>query len=556
MKKVNLIKTVLCFLLGTCILTNCQKEKTTPATDEIGAVKYAESILPGADTRLLGTRPDWMGLGGTLSFLKEGINLPSAMPDLFVSDGDNIPSGILVTKKTFVYVTYVGNVAAFNNVLGYYYYKKTDGIDGEGILNRIYHSGMDGIHFKNIIYDHTKDLEFGVTLKLSDDDGNMFEPGTVIGFCVMPNAGGGATTDSEYKTVLPNVKMKDGKPIFIATNKEVNENEAISHIIGQSACGDLIIAFEDLNSIYSKSTDLDFNDLVFLVGDNLTSRTTDNIVAYSTKDDTQLFTFGENCQRDHCGDKTTVELIINQQTIAGSVTVWNDAVNLYVEYKTDNGWFLDKTCLFVGKCDIKKTEFDQSPYRSTCNPCVETYTYVIPLDQLSDCFCVVAHAEVVKFNDGKKSPCEMAWGNGDRIEWGMKFGYCKQSCGEEPYEPCYGDDETGWCKGLSYGGNNWAMYTPYAIGDIDIMAGQHIVAGKASFSAVVNGKVTITISLNGWALQDVEESVKIQGYNSAPSGNPAPGQFNTYKGKNLTITVNAFTFYGIHLDLREIVDCD
>ncbi len=555
MKKVNFIKTVACFFIGASMLASCQKEKTSPASEETGAVKYAEFVPTGVDTRDLGARPDWMGVGGTLAFLEEGINLPTRMPGLFINDGDNIPSGILVTKKSYVYVTYVGNVAAFNNVLGYYYYNKADGIDGVGVLNSIYSSGIGGVHFKNIIYDHTKDLDFGYTFKLSDDNGDMFEPGTVIGFCVMPNAGGGATTDASYKTQLPNVKMKDGKPIFIATNREVNENTAISHIMGQSACGDLIIAFEDLNSEYSATSDQDFNDLIFLVGDNLTDRTTDNIEAYSIKsEDIQLWRFGENCERLHCGEDLIISLVINEKTTAGKVTVWNDAVNLYVNYSTEDGWYLDKTCLYVGDCDINKMEPDKFPHHYTHNPCVTTKTYTIPLAQLPKCVCIASYAEVVKFKDGVKGTCEKAWGFGDKIDWGMKFGYCIQNCGVEEPEPCYGDSETAWTQGPDYGGN-WAMYTPYAVGDVDIMAGQNKLAGKATFSPVVNGKVTITISLDGWALQDVAEAVKIQGYASAPSGNPAPGQFKTYKGKDLIVTVDAYAFYGIHLDLRKIVDC-
>ncbi len=54
------------------------------------------------------------------------------------------------------------------------------------------------------------------------------------------------------------------------------------------------------------------------------------------------------------------------------------------------------------------------------------------------------------------------------------------------------------------------------------------------------------------------DAVKIQGYNTAPSGkNPAPGQFTTYKGSSLTPSVAQFANYGIHLDVRKafVVDC-
>ncbi|MFM7329768.1 MAG: hypothetical protein ACKO3B_13680, partial [Bacteroidota bacterium] len=65
----------------------------------------------------------------------------------------------------------------------------------------------------------------------------------------------------------------------------------------------------------------------------------------------------------------------------------------------------------------------------------------------------------------------------------------------------------------------------------------------------------ITIALNpGWSLQEVINPVKIQGYDTAPSGNPSPGRFAS-KGSSLTVTVPAKAYYGIHLDVRQAVAC-
>ncbi len=63
---------------------------------------------------------------------------------------------------------------------------------------------------------------------------------------------------------------------------------------------------------------------------------------------------------------------------------------------------------------------------------------------------------------------------------------------------------------------------------------------------MVDGKVTITLAaLNGARLQSVAESVKIQGYETAPSGNPPPGLFTTYKGNETTVIVDAYAYYCI-----------
>jgi len=125
---------------------------------------------------------------------------------------------------------------------------------------------------------------------------------------------------------------------------------------------------------------------------------------------------------------------------------------------------------------------------------------------------------------------------------------------------CY-EDETAWAAGTRYSTKgNWATYTQYVAGrTVDLLAGQSLLAGTVTFSAVVDKMVTITIELNeGFSFQDTLETVKVQGYSVAPSGNPEPGQF-AYKldasGTTAEITVRASNFYGIHVDVRRVVPC-
>lgn len=121
---------------------------------------------------------------------------------------------------------------------------------------------------------------------------------------------------------------------------------------------------------------------------------------------------------------------------------------------------------------------------------------------------------------------------------------------------CYQDDSA-WGAGQRYvSRGNWATYTAYAAGStVNIYAGQNKWAGTATFSAIVSGNVTITIALNeDWSLQEVSNPVKVQGYTTAPSGNPSPGRFAS-KGSSLIVTVPATNFYGIHLDVRQAVAC-
>jgi hypothetical protein len=121
---------------------------------------------------------------------------------------------------------------------------------------------------------------------------------------------------------------------------------------------------------------------------------------------------------------------------------------------------------------------------------------------------------------------------------------------------CYKDD-TAWGAGTRYvARGNWATYTTYvADGLVNLYAGQNKWAGVVTTSAIIDGNVTITVTLNdGWSLQEVSNPVKIQGYTAPPSGNPSPGRF-TSKGSSLTVTVPAAKYYGIHLDVRQTVEC-
>jgi len=124
--------------------------------------------------------------------------------------------------------------------------------------------------------------------------------------------------------------------------------------------------------------------------------------------------------------------------------------------------------------------------------------------------------------------------------------------------------ETAWSAGSRYNQRgNWATYSPYAAGSSkDLYAGQNMLAGTVTFSAVMDGKVTITITLNeGWvfdARDAKKDNVHIQGYSAAPAGNPAPGQFADKKMAEenpFVISVPAANFYGVHVAVGKEVEC-
>lgn len=119
---------------------------------------------------------------------------------------------------------------------------------------------------------------------------------------------------------------------------------------------------------------------------------------------------------------------------------------------------------------------------------------------------------------------------------------------------CYDwQTETAWSAGSRYNTKgNWATYsTSSALASgVTLYAGKTTAIGTAT---LVNGTIEISLT-GGWELVPNTDAVKIQGYNTAPSGNPAPGQFTTYKGSSLSPSVSSFSFYGIHLDVRKSIE--
>ncbi len=111
---------------------------------------------------------------------------------------------------------------------------------------------------------------------------------------------------------------------------------------------------------------------------------------------------------------------------------------------------------------------------------------------------------------------------------------------------------------------NWATYVEYdgEQKEVTLFAGQTINVGTVHFSDPVDETVTITITLTGdWEFDEVEENVKIQDYETAPSGNPSIGLFDhkgDATGSSFSIDVTENNYYGVHVDVGywEEGDCE
>lgn len=136
-------------------------------------------------------------------------------------------------------------------------------------------------------------------------------------------------------------------------------------------------------------------------------------------------------------------------------------------------------------------------------------------------------------------------------------------------------EETAWAASAPGVGRytsrgNWATYITYSGGfkRYNVYAGQYLYAGYIEISEVNEDVVhfyLILFDVEGkepWCFQDVEEPVKIDGYEDAPSGNPKVGLF-PYKPVPVVYTGSIASdgvkydlgeweyhpYYGIHLDL-------
>jgi len=85
----------------------------------------------------------------------------------------------------------------------------------------------------------------------------------------------------------------------------------------------------------------------------------------------------------------------------------------------------------------------------------------------------------------------------------------------------------------------------------NIWAGQTMNAGDVTITES-NNVCSIEILLDSpWILQPGSETVKIQGYNEneLPTSRPSAGQFETYKGTELSVDVSCYDYFVIHLDV-------
>lgn len=117
-------------------------------------------------------------------------------------------------------------------------------------------------------------------------------------------------------------------------------------------------------------------------------------------------------------------------------------------------------------------------------------------------------------------------------------------------QTCNWQEETAFAGGVAGAGSAWWFALDASTsGTYPIYAGQQAVDGASVTYNASTDMITINLG-NNMQLQDVNEPVKVEGYNTLPSSRPSAGLFQLYKGSNLTVQGNGSAYYVVHLDVE------
>jgi hypothetical protein len=296
-----------------------------------------------------------------------------------------------------------------------------------------------------------------------------------------------------------------------------------------------------------------------------------------------------NAEVDYCGTPKLVTLYAGQTIDAGTVTVSNDADNLYVTYTTANGWLLSETHLHVADslAGIPQTnkgnpKVGNFAYQRSYDPPVSEDTYVIAKSDLSldanNSVVIAAHAAVVQVDDsGNVIASETGWGDGDpfvdRGSWAMYFQYTWQDCnggggGGSDTETAFafgGEDAQcfldldldndgvgdfnrwGWTNGpLAEGSYSFDIYA--GAGQCDLSKGTLVGTLSVAYSS---GTAIVTYQTD--SPYTMVETHLYVGSDILATNNGdytvAPGQYPTIHGELGNITSDSYTVSGLSGDI-------
>jgi len=244
----------------------------------------------------------------------------------------------------------------------------------------------------------------------------------------------------------------------------------------------------------------------------------------------------------YCGTPKIVDLFAGQTTDAGSVTVYNDDINIYITVYSSYGYQdgTEQIKLWIGadsslipKNNAGVPVNGQFPHKITTTQSVNVYTFSIPLANLSlvtscgNSVFLVIHADVLASNDGGVTITpETAYG-GDIVgntgnRWWYLTNYTIQCCGGTSN---FGKKETAFAKG------GWVWTTdvksnPEKLPSLRLTKNRW---GWAINLPLVNGTTNYDIYA-GAGLNDIKKGVKAGSLNISINGSNVTVTYNMLNG--------------------------
>jgi hypothetical protein len=127
--------------------------------------------------------------------------------------------------------------------------------------------------------------------------------------------------------------------------------------------------------------------------------------------------------------KYSTNLMVDNYLAVGDVTLYSDDENVYVEYETNDEWYLKNIHLYVGDLELisnKKSQLPNPKNFPICSVCpnhTQSEIYMISKSKLPKKFTVSAQADVKREENGIETKTETAWCEGDRFSTDSKGMY-------------------------------------------------------------------------------------------------------------------------------------
>ena len=152
-----------------------------------------------------------------------------------------------------------------------------------------------------------------------------------------------------------------------------------------------------------------------------------------------LGAFASPARAQVCGTPRSTTLYAGQTMVAGTINIYNDASNVYVQYSLQTPWVMSDAHVAIATslAGIPQTKTGNPipgrfPYSATFDPEVTTYTFGIPAGSFLSGQSIVVAAHAVVHAPKSLGGSQTGWGFGPDFpgsNWATYLGYTVQACG-------------------------------------------------------------------------------------------------------------------------------